>query len=77
MNLTILYISRLSTRQPCPEVVRSGGHPQVWVGRSLLHCAYSLDHPDPLEMRLLFLRFHPPDEPANTLGVIVKTPEKA
>lgn len=32
MNLTILYISRLSTRQPCPEVVRSGGHPRVWEG---------------------------------------------
>ena len=49
----------------------------MWVGRSLLHCAYSLDHPDPLEMRLLCLQFHPHDELADTLGVIVETPEKA
>lgn len=55
---------------------------EVWrtpsgVGRSLLHCAYSLDHPDALEMRLLCLQFHPHDELADTLVVIVETPEKA
>lgn len=58
---------------------------EVWrtpsgvVGRSLLHCAYSLDHPDPLEMRLLCLQFRPHDDSGDTregLGELSQEPYK-